>query len=49
MNRLGTTQLLVPAMAITYVGALLTDRQPLALGTLNTAAAISPPISWNPP
>jgi membrane-associated phospholipid phosphatase len=38
MNRLGTTQLLVPVMAITYVGALLTDREPLALGTLNTAA-----------
>jgi membrane-associated phospholipid phosphatase len=38
VNRLGTTQLLVPAMAITYVGALLTDREPLALGTLNTAA-----------
>ena len=38
VNRLGTTQLLVPAMAVTYVGALLTDRQSLAVGTLNTVA-----------
>jgi len=38
VNRLGTTQVLVPAMAITYVGAALTDRQSLAAGTLNTAA-----------
>jgi membrane-associated phospholipid phosphatase len=38
VNRLGTTQLLVPAIAVTYVGALLTDRQSLAVGTLNTAA-----------
>jgi membrane-associated phospholipid phosphatase len=38
VNRLGTTQRLVPAMAITYVGALLTHRESLAAGTLNTAA-----------
>src|ERR1700681_2741043 len=38
VNRLGTTQLLAPAMAVTYVGALLTDRQSLAVGTVNTAA-----------
>jgi membrane-associated phospholipid phosphatase len=38
VNRLGTTQLLTPAMAITYVGALLTDHESLAVGTLNTAA-----------
>ena len=37
VNRLGTTQLLAPAMAVTYVGALLTDRQSLAVGTVNTA------------
>jgi membrane-associated phospholipid phosphatase len=37
VNPLGTTRLLVPAMAITYVGALVTDRQSLAIGTLNTA------------
>jgi membrane-associated phospholipid phosphatase len=37
VNPLGTTRLLVPAMAITYVGALVTDRQSLAVGTLNTA------------
>jgi membrane-associated phospholipid phosphatase len=38
VNRVGTAQLLVPAMAITYVGALLTHRGSLATGTLNTAA-----------
>jgi membrane-associated phospholipid phosphatase len=38
VNRLGTTQVLVPAMAITYISAALTDRQSLAAGTLNTAA-----------
>jgi membrane-associated phospholipid phosphatase len=38
VNRLGTTQVLVPAMAVTYIGAVLTDRQSLATGTLNTAA-----------
>jgi membrane-associated phospholipid phosphatase len=38
VNPLGTSQRLVPAMAITYVGALLTHRESLAIGTLNTAA-----------
>lgn len=38
VNRLGTAQRLVPAMTITYVGALLTHRESLATGTLNTAA-----------
>ncbi|HEX3534596.1 MAG TPA: phosphatase PAP2 family protein [Gemmatimonadaceae bacterium] len=38
VNRLGTTQVLAPAMAITYVGAVLTDHQSLAVETLNTAA-----------
>lgn len=38
VNPLGTTQLLVPAMAITYVAALLTHHDPLAAGTMNTAA-----------
>jgi membrane-associated phospholipid phosphatase len=38
VNQLGTTQRLVPAMAITYVGALLAHRDSLATGTLNTAA-----------
>ena len=38
VNRLGTTQVLAPAMAITYVGAVLTDRRSLAVGTLNSAA-----------
>jgi membrane-associated phospholipid phosphatase len=37
VNPLGTTRLLVPVMAITYLGALVTDRQSLAVGTLNTA------------
>src|ERR1700682_3244342 len=37
-NRLGTAQRLVPAMAITYVGAILTHHESLATGTLNTAA-----------
>jgi membrane-associated phospholipid phosphatase len=35
---LGTAHRLVPAMTITYVGALLTHRESLATGTLNTAA-----------
>ena len=39
VNPLGTTQRLVPAMAITYVGALLTHHESLATGTLTTAAA----------
>jgi membrane-associated phospholipid phosphatase len=38
VNRLGTTQLLVPAMATTYIGAILTDHPSVARGTLNTAA-----------
>jgi membrane-associated phospholipid phosphatase len=38
-NRLGTAQRLVPAMALTYVSALLTGHESLASGTLNTAAA----------
>lgn len=38
VNPLGTAQRLVPAMAITYVGALLTHHESLATGTLNTAA-----------
>ena len=39
VNPLGTAQRLVPALAITYAGALLTHQQSLANGTLNTAAA----------
>jgi membrane-associated phospholipid phosphatase len=39
INTLGTAQRLVPAMALTYVTALLTGRESLANGTLNTAAA----------
>ena len=39
VNALGTAQRLVPAMALTYVTALLTGRESLASGTLNTAAA----------
>src|SRR6266550_3818118 len=39
VNSLGTTKRLVPAMALTYVTALLTGRESLATGTLNTAAA----------
>jgi membrane-associated phospholipid phosphatase len=38
VNPLGTAQRLVPAMAATYLTALLTHRQSLAEGTLNTAA-----------
>src|SRR6266550_5402021 len=38
-NPLGTAQRLVPAMAVTYAAALLTHRESLANGTLNTAAA----------
>jgi membrane-associated phospholipid phosphatase len=38
VNPLGTAQRLVPAMALTYVTALLTGRESLANGTLNTAA-----------
>src|SRR5712691_6219961 len=39
VNHLGTTRRLVPAMALTYVTALLTGRESLAAGTLKTAAA----------
>jgi membrane-associated phospholipid phosphatase len=39
VNPLGTAQRLVPVMALTYVTALLTGRESLANGTLNTAAA----------
>src|SRR6266513_4383815 len=39
VNPLGTAQRLVPAMAVTYIGALLTHHESLANGTLNTAAA----------
>jgi membrane-associated phospholipid phosphatase len=38
VNPLGTTRRLVPAMAVTYVGAFLTHHESLATGTLNTAA-----------
>ncbi len=38
VNPLGTQRRLVPAMAITYVGALITHRESLAIGTLNTGA-----------
>jgi hypothetical protein len=39
VNPLGTARILVPGIAITYVGALLTRDGSLATGTLNTAAA----------
>ena len=39
VNPIGTTRILVPGMALTYVGALLTRDESLANGTLNTAAA----------
>jgi membrane-associated phospholipid phosphatase len=38
-NALGTARTLVPAMAATYGVALLMGREPLATGTLKTAAA----------
>ena len=38
VNPLGTAQRLVPAMAATYLTALLTHHESLAKGTLNTAA-----------
>jgi membrane-associated phospholipid phosphatase len=38
VNRLGTTQFLVPALAATYVSALLSGHNSLAAGTLKTAA-----------
>jgi membrane-associated phospholipid phosphatase len=39
VNGLGTAQHLVPAMALTYVSALLTRHESFANGTLNAAAA----------
>src|SRR6267154_3568377 len=39
VNPLGTARALVPGIAITYVGALITHDESLATGTLNTAAA----------
>jgi membrane-associated phospholipid phosphatase len=39
VNPLGTARVLVPGIAITYVGALITHDESLATGTLNTAAA----------
>ena len=39
VNPLGTTRILVPGIAITYVGALITRDESLGTGTLNTAAA----------
>jgi membrane-associated phospholipid phosphatase len=39
VNPFGTAQRLVPAMALTYVTALLTGHESLADGTLKTAAA----------
>ncbi len=39
VNPLGTARVLVPGIAITYVGALITHDESLASGTLNTAAA----------
>jgi hypothetical protein len=38
-NPLGTAQRIVPGLALTYAGAVLTHRESLANGTLNTAAA----------
>lgn len=38
VNHLGTSQRLVPVMAVTYVGAVLSHHESLATGTLNTAA-----------
>src|SRR3954468_11133953 len=39
VNPLGTASHLVPAMALTYVGAVVTHHQSLAAGTLTTAGA----------
>jgi membrane-associated phospholipid phosphatase len=39
VNPLGTARILVPGIAITYVGTLITHDESLATGTLNTAAA----------
>jgi membrane-associated phospholipid phosphatase len=39
VNPLGTARVLVPGIAITYVGALITHDESLVTGTLNTAAA----------
>ena len=38
VNPLGTAGRLVPGMAIVYVGAVITNHESLAMGTLNTAA-----------
>jgi membrane-associated phospholipid phosphatase len=39
VNPLGTARILVPGMALTYIGALITRDESLATGTINTAAA----------
>lgn len=39
VNPIGTAQVLVPALALTYAGALLTGHESVAGNTLNTAAA----------
>jgi membrane-associated phospholipid phosphatase len=39
VSHLGRARVLVPAMALSYVAARLTDQESLAGGTLNTAAA----------
>jgi len=39
VNPLGTARILVPGMALTYIGALITRDESLATGTINTAVA----------
>ena len=39
VNPLGTARVIVPGIAITYIGALISHDESLATGTLNTAAA----------
>ena len=39
VNPLGTARILVPGIAVTYIGALIMHDESLATGTLNTAAA----------
>ena len=39
VNPVGTARILIPGMALTYAGALITRDESLATGTLNTAAA----------
>src|SRR3954469_20376438 len=39
INQLGTARRLVPAMALTYAGAIIADRHSLASGVINTAGA----------